>query len=117
MRINLKPHPNYLKVIHSYIWLLYTCYLCFVLWYSSSTLFAVLAIISGLTIPFITLKIVLSSFIKKKFKITLSEIKSISFTSFFLEKAYGVGTVIINNVKLKGIHIDDFQKIIRCMES
>lgn len=117
MIIKLKPHPNYLKVIHSYIWLTFFVYIIIVLSQINSTFLAVSAVVIGLIIPFFVLKWVFSLFIKRELVLNVSEIETVAFHSFFLEKAYGVGTLSINNKKEKGIHIDDFQKIIRNMES
>ena len=117
MQISLKPHPNYLKVLHSYIWLAFFCYSGTVLIYSNSSLNGVFLILSALIIPFFIFKKILSSFIKKKISIDTFSIKTIQFRSVFLERAYGVGTLIINNQKIKGIHVDDFQRINRCLEN
>ena len=117
MQIKVKPHPNYLKVIHSYIWSVFFCYCGAVIACSNSSVYSVLFILTGLFIPFLLFRRVLSNFIKKETSINTFTIKTIDFCPFFLEKAYGVGSLVINNQKIKGIHVDDFQRIKRCLES
>jgi hypothetical protein len=40
-------------------------------------------------------------------------IEKIKFSSFFLEKAYGIGTVLLGKNKFRGISFEDFQNLLK----
>ena len=121
--INLYPHPNYIKVVNTYIWFATIVLLTYLFILGLSL---VIKFIFAVIIMFLS-QVLINSFIKKfsKTKTTIHvydqyfihgekriEFKDLNFNSFFLEKAYGIGTIISNDFKIRGIHIKEWNKII-----
>ena len=116
--MTLYPHPNYLKVIHSYTWFVYICFALY-LSISFSTAWvsvSINCILLGIPIFIIHKRSI--RFSKQKYVFDCNELvfpeqfsfSEISFSSFFLEKAYGVGTLHIDRKKIKGISIEDYNR-------
>jgi hypothetical protein len=104
--IKIQPHPNYLKVWHTRFFLLISGLIAISFFVIESNLVNALVILFLLVLPNLVGIILMKRFLGKEFKLNLN-VKYL-FKQSFLEKKYGIGTLVFLNNKISGIHIDDY---------
>ena len=107
----LQPHPNYIKVIHTYIWLVYFILVLISYGLLDSTLYIIASIVLLLVVPAYLMKRFWNVFIRTIYNIEINDNLVVTFSSFLLENAYGIGTIHTSENSFKGVHINDFRRL------
>jgi energy-coupling factor transporter transmembrane protein EcfT len=112
----IKPHPNYLKVLNTYTWLLTLVFCCCVVFIIDAVLIQ-LSMISFLVILtlFITHSLMLQ-FLEKEYKVELTRPLKIKTQTSLLLRAYGLIDLELNDVKIKGVAFSDYKSLEKELE-
>ena len=120
--MTLYPHPNLLKVQHSYIWAILSLLIFVSFFYIIEPIVHFTSIFLLITFTLYFIKWNVNRFQKNIYTIEfmkgelafsnkLYSKNEIQFSSRLLEKAYGIGTIQLGKHRLKGIYIADYRDL------
>jgi fucose 4-O-acetylase-like acetyltransferase len=119
--ITLYPHPNYLKVANTYVWLASLAFTFLILTLIDNTFYKILGILLLFFFTIFVIQRIVENFSKKRTIVQFEknlilidgkriEKNHLRFKSFFLEKAYGIGCIYANGVTIRAVDASDWKK-------